>query len=352
MEFNIINFEQKEKWKEIVKEKEVYYQWEYVDAFYKNNDGIPLLAYAKNQNNYVFNVFLKRDIANDINFENKIEKEKFFDIITPYGYGGVDIVNNKDEKLLKYFFDEFDKYCKKNNIISEFLRLNPLTNNYELYKNTDYEIENISKTVYIKLEDEEQIWNEMKSTCRNRIRKAKNSGLIIKSGLSEKMIQEFISIYLETMNRDKAEKYYFFKKEFFDSIYENMQDNAKIYTAYLNEKPIDSALIIYNGENAHYHLGGTLSNYMNLGAHNLVLYETAKDMCSKGYKKFHLGGGYGGDDSPLLRFKKTFNKSEDLLNFYIGKKIFDKKTYHKLTKIRLENKNLNENSKFFPLYRS
>lgn len=351
MEFNVINFNQKDKWKEIVKNKEIYYQWEYVEAFYKNNDGEPFLGYAQNEDNYVFNVFLKRNIADDERFKNKIEKEKYFDIITPYGYGGIDIINNKDENLLKFFFDEYVKYCKKNNIISEFVRLNPLSNNYELYKNTDYEITNISKTIYINLGSEEQIWNEMKSTCRNRIRKAKNSNLIVNSGFNKKMLAEFIDIYLETMNRDKAEKYYFFKKEFFDSIYENMRNNVMIYTAYFNDIPIDSVLIIYNGKNAHYHLGGTLSNYMKLGAHNLTLYEAAKDMYNLGYDKLHLGGGHGGDDSPLLRFKKTFNKESEPLLFYVGKKIFDKQKYEKLVKMRMEFENIDENSNFFPLYR-
>lgn len=92
------------------------------------------------------------------------------------------------------------------------------------------------------------------------------------------------------MKRDNATKYYFFNDDFFKDIEKNMKNNAIIYTAYLNEKPIDSILIIYAGENAHYHLGGTLSGYMNLGAHNLTLYNAAIDMQKKGFKKFHLGG--------------------------------------------------------------
>ncbi len=346
MEFGVANFTDKIKWKEIVQDKEIYYQLEYVDAFYKNNDGIPFLVYAKDNDKCVFNVFLKRDIADDKSLEGKVEKNKYFDIITPYGYGGVDIVGEKDEKLLKYFFDEFHKYCVDNNIISEFLRLNPLTNNYELYKNTDYEILNISKTIYMEIENEEQIWNNMKSGCRNKIRKAQKNGLVIKSGFSIEMFKEFVNLYNETMKRDNATDYYFFSQNFFDSIYNNMKNNANIYTVYYEGKAINSLIAIYNGENANYHLSGSDSNYMNLGANNLSLYEVAKDLCNKGYKKFHLGGGYGGDNSPLLEFKKSFNRNGEL-NFYIGKKVWNQEIYDKLCVI----KNVDKNETFFPAYR-
>ena len=323
MEFNIIDFTNKNKWKEIVENKEIYYQWEYIDAFYKNGDGEPFLIYAKDENdNYVFNVYFKRDVANDENLKNEISKNEYFDLITPYGYGGVDIIGEKNEKLLQYFFNEFEKFCNNNSIVSEFVRLNPLTNNYELYKNTDYKILNISKTVYIKLENEKQIWNNMESSCRNKIRKAQNAELIVKSGFDRNMFEEFVKIYTETMNRDNAKEYYFFKNDFFESIYKNMKNNAKIYTVYLQGKAINSLIAIYSGENAHYHLSGSSSQYMNLGANNLSLFEAAKDLCNQGYKRFHLGGGYGGDDSPLLKFKKAFNKNGEL-NFYIGKKIFN-----------------------------
>ncbi len=346
MNFEVISFSDKASWKKIVQNKEIYYQWEYVDAFYKNEEGIPYLAYAKNNDNYVFNVFLKRDVTTDEALKNEIEKDKYFDIITPYGYGGVDIAGEKDEDLLKYFFSEFEKYCKNNNIISEFLRLNPLADNYELYNNTDYQILNISKTVHIKLENEEQIWNDMKSECRNTIRKAQKNNVIVKSGFSKEMLDEFIDLYNKTMKRLNATNYYFFSKVFFDSIYNNMKNNALIYTAYYNEKPINSLIVIYNGENANYHLSGSDPDYMSLGANNLSLYEAAKELCEKGYKKFHLGGGYGGDNSPLLKFKKSFNKNGEL-NFYIGKKVWNKETYSKLCKI----KNVSENENFFPAYR-
>ncbi len=351
MKFEVISFSNKEKWEEIVKDKEVYYQWQYVDAFYKNNDGIPFLAYANYDDDYVFNVFLKRDIATFKVFKGKIKENTYFDITTPYGYGGIDIRGCENTNLLKFYFEEFDKYCLKNNIISEFVRLNPLNDNYRFYLKSNYEIWEFAKTIYMKLDNEEQIWNDLESSCRNKIRKALKYNLTVKSGFSKKMLDEFISIYNETMRRDKAEDYYFFKEEFFSSVFKNMKNNALIYTVYLEDKPINSVLVIYNNKNCHYHLSGSVTEYMKLSPNNLSLYEIAKDFCNKGYEKLHLGGGYGGDKSTLLTFKRSFNKDGEL-KFRLGKRIFDRKLYDDLVNIRLKEENFDKNSMFFPLYRS
>lgn len=342
MKFEVIGFENKTLWEEITKKSDIYNQWQYVDAFYKNGDGIPKLAYAKQNDEYVLNVFLIRNVAKDLCLDEK--KYHYYDITTPYGYGGIDTTSDNFE-LLEYFFLNFEKYCENNKIISEFIRINPLLEKHNLY-NCKYEIINVSKTVYMKLENEEQIWNDLESRCRNTIRKAQKNNLTIKSGFDKKMLEEFISIYNETMKRDNAEPYYFFGQDFFKSILENLKEYAKIYTVYYNNKAINSSIILFNNQNAHYHLSGSLSDYMHLGANNFALYEIALDLCQMGCKKFHLGGGYGGDTSPLLKFKRSFNKFGDL-NFYIGKRKYDLKAYGELCDL----KNIIISESYFPAYR-
>ncbi|MCR5187271.1 MAG: GNAT family N-acetyltransferase [Clostridia bacterium] len=341
MEFNVIGFEKKEEWERITKRFEVYYQWQYVDAFYQYGDGIPKLAYARSDSDYVAIVFLLRDINKDLKIQNT---NQYYDIITPYGYGGV-TSNGNNSILLDFFFERFEEYCKNNAIVSEFLRLCPFTNNYSYYRD-DYEILKISKIIFMKLDSPEQIWNDMEGRCRTSIRKAMNNDLVVKSGFSKKMIEEFKTIYYDTMSRDVANNYYYFNDEFFNSIYNNLKDFCKIYTVYFDDKAISSSIILYNGTNAHYHLSGTLSEYMKYGANNLALNEIALDLCKNGYKTFHLGGGYGGDNSPLLKFKKSFNKNGEL-DFYIGRKIYNQSIYKELCDIM----NVDSKIDFFPAYR-
>ena len=51
------------------------------------------------------NVVMKRDIANDERFKNKIEENKYFDFATPYGYGGWIIEGNEVSELFKAYRD-------------------------------------------------------------------------------------------------------------------------------------------------------------------------------------------------------------------------------------------------------
>ncbi|MBQ3473968.1 GNAT family N-acetyltransferase [Candidatus Saccharibacteria bacterium] len=342
MKFDVIGFEDKKKWERIVKDREVYYQWQYVDAFYKIGDGIPKLAYAFDRDDYVINVFFLRNINRDLNFSDSLEQ--CYDIITPYGYGGVDY-NGNNTLLLNYYFDQFDQYCNENNIISEFVRLSPFTKNYTNY-DSRYELSTTSKTVFMKLDNPRQIWDDMEGRSRTTIRKAIKNGLEVKSGFSRQMLDEFKIIYHDTMDRDNAEENYYFNDDFFKSIYENLKDFSKIYTVYYENKPISSSIVMFNKENAHYHLSGTLSDYMKYGANNIGLYKIALDLCDGGYKIFHLGGGYGGDSSPLLKFKESFNKN-GLLDFYVAKRVFNQKIYDNLcSKVGVK-----KDCNYFPAYR-
>ena len=85
MKFRVIDFDNKSEWEEVTKNREVYYQWQYVDAFYKIGDGIPKLAYAQHDKEYVFVLFLLRNIGKDLGIDDALY---YYDITTPYGYGG------------------------------------------------------------------------------------------------------------------------------------------------------------------------------------------------------------------------------------------------------------------------
>ena len=78
--------EQSEEWDKVVrsfKSYDVYYLSGYVKAFQLHGDGEPLLFYYEDENIRGINVVMKRDIADDEFFADKISRDKFFDFITP-----------------------------------------------------------------------------------------------------------------------------------------------------------------------------------------------------------------------------------------------------------------------------
>lgn len=340
----VITLNESNKWDKIVKsfkEYDVYYLSGYVKAFKIHGDGEPLLFFYMDDKCKGINVVMKRDIALDPHFKGIIEKNKLFDFATPYGYGGWLIEGEQTQEL----FNEYEKWCLGHNVVSEFVRYHPVIKNH-IYSEKAYKIIPLGETVAVDTTNKYLIWANFNPKNRNVIRKAINNGIVIKRGFSKELFDTFMIIYNGTMDKDNADSYYYFEKEFYDSIRNDLKNNATIFYAELSGKIIAASIMIFANSRLNYHLSGSLKEYQNLAPSNLLLWKAAEwgnDVCCS---TFHLGGGVGSQEDNLFKFKKAFYRG-NLCRYYIGKKIFDTKTYQKLVESRKDI----TNSSFFPLYR-
>ena len=348
---NVYTEKQKDEWDSIVKSFErydVYYLSGYTKAFETHGDGEANLLYYTSENLRGINVIMKRDVSEDNNFLEKIEKNKFFDIVTPYGYGGWLFEGEQHEESIEKFCSEYKKWCDESGIISEFVRFNPVLDNVSGICEKVYDTTALGNTVAILLDDKEKIWDRFSSKNRGHIRAAIKAGVTVKIDNSEDMFEIFRDIYNTTMDRDEAKSYYYFQKDFFESIKNDLKNNATLFTAYLGEKPIASSIMIFANGYMNYHLSGQLYEYRKYSGTSLILYEAAKWGCERGYKWLHLGGGLGAQEGPLYDFKKSFYKKGEDKVFHTGKNIYNQKAYDYLVGLRDEE--LSEN--YFPRYRA
>jgi len=349
---SIITLEESDKWDSIVKSfsnYDVYYLSGYTKAFKLHGDGEPTLFYYHDEEIRAINVVMIRDIAMDKRFIDKLENQSLFDITTPYGYGGFIIKGIPNDNNLKKINKEYFDYCRSKNIISEFVRFHPVLKNSKINSEI-YEVIDLGKTITMDLISKEQIWNDLSSKNRNVIRKAIKSGVEIYWGRSPELIDEFIPLYNSTMNKDEATDYYYFDKEFYKSVLEDLRYNSLIFYALYDQKVISMSMILFGNENMHYHLSASDREHQNLAATNLLLYEAACWGCENGFKSFHLGGGLGSKEDSLFKFKKAFNKNSGTY-FSIGKKIFNQEKYDELIATRLQENEFDTDTTFFPKYR-
>lgn len=347
-----------DKWDSIVRSFEkydVYYLSGYVKAFEKNKDGKALLVYYQDDDavkegkpgTRAINVVMKRDISELSFFKDKLDNQQWFDLITPYGYGGFIIEGTNYQGIKR----EYELFCQEENIVTEFVRFHPVLRNWEQLEDM-YEVVYLGDTVCIDTTNIDTIWQNLSSKNRNMIRKAKKAGLAVYWGRTPKIIKPFMEIYKATMDKDEASSYYYFGSDFYESILNDLKYNAMwFYTMKGEEIAAISIFMFCNGQ-MHYHLSASKREYSNLAPSNLLLYEAAIWAAQNGYKTLHMGGGVGSKKDSLYKFKKSFNRGEDK-QFCVGKKIYNIEMYQKLKNMRLdENLDFEVNSNFFPVYRS
>ena len=347
---SVITIDETEKWDEIVKSfkyHDIYYLSDYCKAFKIHGDGEPTLFYYTNKDVKAINVVMKRDISLDKNFFGKIPHNTYYDITTPYGYGGFLVEGTATKDNMEILRDVYKNYCENEGIVSEFVRFHPVLNNCEKVESI-YDITKLGTTITIKLISKQQIWNDLISKNRNVIRKATKSGVEIFWGRDPKLLKEFIKLYNETMDKDNASDYYYFEAEFYNSILNDLKYNSMFFYAVYNEKIIAISIIMFANHQMHYHLSASDKEYQHIAATNLLLFEAACWGCENGYSTFHLGGGLGSKEDNLFKFKKAFNKNPSTY-FSIGKRVFDYEKYEALVKLRSPRKGID--TSFFPMYR-
>lgn len=348
----MVAFEETKEWDKIVKSFEkydVYYLNGYTMAFQLHSDGVPQLFYFNNTQMRAMNVVMKRDIAEDKHFAGNVKKNTYFDFATPYGYGGFIIEGEITEDNLKCLDEEYTLICKNSGIISEFTRFHPVLKNYEVVEGI-YKTLTLGKTITMDLSSIEQIWSNLSHQNRTNIRKAKDLGVNIGWGREPELFEKFREMYNVTMNYDNAKSYYYFKKDFYDSILRNLEDSSLIFYATSEEKIIAVSLVLYTNKQIHLHLCASDREYMHLAPNNLLYYQVACWGCDNGYTSLHMGSGVGGKEDSLYRFKKGFNRKSDTY-LIIGEKKFDENKYNILTNYRKQEQDYDEDTSFIPAYR-
>ena len=343
--YKVININEEKEWDLIVKsfsDYDVTYLYNYAKAFYYEGEGEPFLFYFNDGSTRAINVVLKRDIARLEFFNNKIPENTYFDLSSPYGYGGF-IIDGENHEIVNKVYDN---YCREEGFVSEFVRFH-LVNGYQFKYNGCIETNsrNIIRDLALPLDD---MFMDFEHKVRKSIKKARKANLEIEIDTEGNNIEEFLNIYYETMKRNNAEESYYYPKSFFENI-NKLNGNFVYFHVWYQNEIISSELVIHGSENCYSFLGGTNKEYFHLSPNNFLKYEIIKWAKENGLKRFIFGGGKEADDG-IYKYKRSFAPN-GVYDFYIGKKIFNEEKYKKLVSMKSEEEDFNLESLFFPLYR-
>lgn len=340
----LLTLAESEQWTNLLQKVaafDIHYEPGYYRVF-EGDDQARLFVYRQDDN-FVIYPFLIRKVDQSGEIP---AGENYFDITSPYGYGGPLASPGADGQTFRNFYKSFEQFCLDSKIISEFIRFHPLILNHE-HTAGYVEAERNSAVVYLDLsKTEEQIRSGYDYSNRKNIKKAIRSGVTVIIDHTPRFFSDFSAIYRHTMDRNNSRDFYCFPDSFFDKIHRFLDGNYLYAHAFLEGKLISTELLLCGRTFMHSFLGGTLAEYFSFRPNNLLKHEVILWAKKRGLKVFILGGGQSDDDG-IFRYKKTFAK-DSLTNYYIGKKIHDQDTVRRLTGLTDGEQ---KQKAFFPPYR-
>lgn len=294
----------------------------------------------------------------DFLVQNQSLQEKIYDIKSPYGYPGILLtsaaINSPD--FINTAFQEFKEILKSKNVCSAFLRMHPILNENLVHLLPPNTFTDNGETVSIDLRiPEEKLWSHTRKGHKSTINKCKRMGMEAKFVPISEYMDEFTSIYLETMDRVGAtEQYYTFDINYYNDMLIALRDKLHLCVVEYEKEVACVGLYTEVCGIVQSTLGGTKDKFVHLSPGSLETDYARYWAYRRGNNFLHLGGGIGGKQDHLFRFKAGFSKLRH--SFYTLRLIVDRDKYNYLVNLKAQLSNIPlaklQASDFFPAYRT
>nr|WP_319398890.1 GNAT family N-acetyltransferase [uncultured Carboxylicivirga sp.] len=348
--FRILRANQQDDYKEWI---DIWTQWKGKEVFahpdylllYKGYSEPMCALYSKGEQIVLF-PFCLREVAQNV------LSEKYYDIITPYGFGDIYLIGHGEDRVVLDEFDRvFQNWVRDNKIISEFIRFDAFSRSRNYYTgDLQYNNDIVACDLY---KGESVLWDEFKPKVRRNIRKALSHNLTIEFDFEGIKLDSFVNVYYRTMQRLEAAPKYYMNRSYFEYINSHLKGNFIYVFVKKGDLDIAAELVLLSDEKMYYYLGGTLEDYFYMRPNELLKFEIMKWGINNNRRYYVLGGGYHQNDS-LLKFKSDFAPSS-IFSYKVGSRIFDSQVYKLLVdnkqKMMKNDKEDGGMSHFFPLYR-
>lgn len=330
--------------KEVFQLSDIYFETAYGQLYEKIENGKCEVFHYIGEEGEVRHLYIKKEIP------FRLEGEGYYDLVTPYGYGGPLIIRVKEAgkaRLVEAFQRAFQEHCLDQNIICEFVRFHPILMNAEDFCNC-YELTLQRYTTGTNLRDfENPIQAEFSKSKQKSIQKALAAGVEYRITQNPSSLTGFKAIYERTMDRKEADAVYYFDEAYFDQLLRDLGEHILLVEVLYDGQVIGMSLNFVYGKLIHTHLSGMDFDYRHLSPAFVMRYALALWAKEQGTELIHEGGGKGkGLDDPLYLLKKQFGRNTDF-RYYVSRKIWNPEIYRRLCRML----HVEETAESFPAYR-
>lgn len=283
--YELVLASQTNRWQQILdlfNLKDVYFAREYMLSALKLDPGEAMLFYYIDEDGYgeIVYPFIKRQLMD--------EGALFYDITSPFGYGGPVLkINDNGSKLAANFLTVFGDFCKVEKIIAEYIRFHPVLNNAEAFMDK-LELISVCDTYTVQLNaylsDGDRTENAMAD-------EGDSSGLVFKKLGTVKHMFDFLVLYYSTVRQsEETDSYYFFTNDYFESLVSALGPELHLFGTYKDNKLVTASYVLTKGETIYHHLSGKSEGAETAEAETFLLHNIAQWGAYNGFRSFHLAG--------------------------------------------------------------
>jgi hypothetical protein len=270
----------------------------------------------------------------------KIPNEsRYIDAVSVYGYNGVltSASINSDDFLAG--IEKIKAAMAQRDCVSFFNR----ESNFTQYRLPD-SLE-VGKVLAVDLTQTPKAYEKSLSEGHRQEIKAlrKMNYQVIKSS-DPIVVKDFYQVYNQTMLRREAKTNYLFSLNYFSSLLNIPFCFIDLRAVYHGDQMVAGAMFAVKNENIYYMFSGSVIGVTRYPAMKIVLDQVIRENLNSGKKLLHLGGGLGGKEDSLFKFKYGFGKI--VLPFHATRWILLPEVYNQLSA------GVSSTDTFFPRYRS
>jgi hypothetical protein len=275
-----------------------------------------------------------------------------WDALTPYGYPGPLVTGGGDAGARDVFasraLEAASEVLRARGCVSLFARLHPLIGATPRPENGL--LVQHGTTVHVDLrKTADELWAETMSGHRNEINRAIKAGHRAYFDESFRHVDRFVEIYHATMSRVGAAAHYFFDRDYVIGLREALGGRLSLAVVEIDGQIAGAGLFAMTGGIVQYHLSGTDEAFLKARPTKLMLHFVRSWAKERGARWLHLGGGVGGGEDSLFKFKAGFSKLRS--PFFTLRLVVDPAAYRALSRAKHPGADDTDLSGFFPLYR-
>jgi methionyl-tRNA formyltransferase len=289
--------------------QDVYYRPGYVRAYALTGHGRPVAVVVRSGSTEALFPLLIRKLD--------IDGQVVRDAATPYGYGGLLRLSGPERpepEGTREIFGQLRDWARASGLVACTQRFHPLLDQDTSWvSQVPREWSRVfprGETTAVDLKRWDDSRHQLLGMTKGRrydLKRAR-SGLDLRISEGTNALDDlkiFRVLYRESMERARADEFFFFTDEYFYHLATELGDKFAVITALAGERPVASAIFLADSRFAHYHLAGSNDEGRRQGAATLLVMAASEWARQRGCLLLHLGGGLQPSDS-LWEFKRGF----------------------------------------------